>query len=242
MELKKFVRGSFVLFASPLILVACGGDETKTGAAEQISLETLEQKVSYIVGQNMASQFKQDEFAVDKSAFLMGIEDAESDRDPRFSEAEIRTIMTEFQEQSQAKRLAALDKIKAENKAKGEAYLAANAQKEGVSVTESGLQYKVLQSGDGASPTAEDRVTVHYHGTLIDGTVFDSSVDRGQPATFSVSGVIKGWTEALQLMKVGDKFELTIPSELAYGEQARSGKIQPNSVLVFEVELLDIAN
>ena len=242
MELKKLAGRSFVLLASPLIFVACGGDETKTSVVEQATLETLEQKVSYIIGQNMASQFKQDEFAVDTSAFLLGIDDAENDRDSRFSEDEIRAIMTEFQEQAKAKRLAAQDKIKAENKAKGEAYLAANAQKEGVTVTESGLQYKVLQSGEGASPTAEDRVTVHYHGTLIDGTVFDSSVDRGEPATFAVGGVIKGWTEALQLMKVGDKFELTIPSELAYGEQARSAEIQPNSVLVFEVELLDIAN
>jgi FKBP-type peptidyl-prolyl cis-trans isomerase len=127
------------------------------------------------------------------------------------------------------------------NKKEGEAYLAANAKKPGVKTTESGLQYKVLKAGDGATPKKTDTVRVHYHGTLTDGTVFDSSVERKQPAEFPVNRVIPGWTEALQLMKVGDKWQVTIPSDLAYGEQGTpGGPIGPNSVLVFEVELLDI--
>ena len=121
----------------------------------------------------------------------------------------------------------------------GEAFIAANAKKEGVKTTASGLQYKVIKTGTGASPKLTDTVKVHYHGTLIDGTVFDSSVQRGEPVTFPVNGVIPGWTEALQLMKVGDKWQLVIPAKLAYGEDG-SGPIGPNSVLIFEVELLDI--
>jgi len=122
----------------------------------------------------------------------------------------------------------------------GEAFLAANAKKDGVTTTASGLQYKVIKSGTGASPKASDQVKVHYTGTTIDGKVFDSSVQRGQPAVFGVSQVIPGWTEALQLMKVGDKWQLFIPAKLAYGPQSPSPAIPPNSVLIFEVELLDI--
>ncbi len=122
----------------------------------------------------------------------------------------------------------------------GEAFLAANAKKEGVLTTASGLQYKVIKSGNGESPKLSDTVKVHYHGTLIDGTVFDSSVQRGQPVSFPVGGVIPGWVEALQLMKVGDKWQLFIPAKLAYGDQSPSPTIPPNSVLIFEVELLDI--
>ena len=122
----------------------------------------------------------------------------------------------------------------------GVAYLAENSTKEGVTTTESGLQYEVLSKGEGSSPTPQDNVTVHYTGTLTDGTVFDSSVERGEPATFGVSQVIPGWTEALQLMSVGDKFRLVIPSELAYGQRGSGAKIAPNSTLVFEVELLKI--
>lgn len=122
----------------------------------------------------------------------------------------------------------------------GEAFLAANAKKEGVVTTASGLQYKVIKSGTGASPKLDDKVKVHYHGTLIDGTVFDSSVQRGEPIVFPVGAVIPGWVEALQLMKVGDKWQLVIPAKLAYGEQSPSAAIPPNSVLIFDVELIDI--
>lgn len=133
------------------------------------------------------------------------------------------------------------EKIKGEaNVKKGEAFLAENKTKPGVQTTASGLQYIVLKEGTGPKPTLNDKVTTHYHGTLIDGTIFDSSVDRGQPASFPVSGVIPGWTEALQLMPVGSKWKLFLPSNLGYGERGAGGKIGPNSVLVFEVELLSI--
>ena len=136
----------------------------------------------------------------------------------------------------------AISEAKAEtNIAEGEKFLAENAEREGVTVTDSGLQYEVMSEGDGASPTAEDTVTVHYKGTLLDGTEFDSSYSRGEPATFPLSRVIPGWTEGVQLMKVGSKFKFFIPSELAYGERS-TGKITPNSTLVFEVELLDVAS
>jgi FKBP-type peptidyl-prolyl cis-trans isomerase FklB len=128
----------------------------------------------------------------------------------------------------------------AKNIKAGEAFLAENAKKDGVKTTASGLQYKVVKSGSGKTPGLNDTVKVHYHGTLIDGTVFDSSVDRGEPVTFPVNGVIPGWTEALQLMKVGDKWQLVIPAKLAYGENGAGGKIGPNSVLQFDVELLAI--
>ena len=126
------------------------------------------------------------------------------------------------------------------NLKEGETFLAENAKKDGVKSTASGLQYKVLKSGSGATPKSSDEVKVHYHGKLIDGTVFDSSVDRGEPVTFPVTGVIPGWVEALQLMKVGDKWQIYLPSKLAYGAQGAGGKIGPNAVLVFDVELLGI--
>ena len=143
---------------------------------------------------------------------------------------------SEMMAQMETKQKAAGEK----NLKDGEAYLAANTKKEGVKATKSGLQYKVLKEGKGKTPKATDSVKVHYHGTLIDGSVFDSSVERGEPISFPVGGVIAGWTEALQLMKEGDKWQLVIPSKLAYGEQGPGGKIGPNSTLIFDVELLAV--
>ena len=150
--------------------------------------------------------------------------------------------MNDFKTALMSKRLAAQASASAENTKKGADYLAANAKKDGVKTTASGLQYKVMKAGPdgGKSPKATDTVKVHYHGTLIDGTVFDSSVQRGEPISFPLNGVIPGWTEGVQLMKVGDKFQFTIPSALAYGEQGAGGAIGPNSTLIFEVELLAI--
>lgn len=200
-------------------------------------LKTLNQRLSYIVGENMATQLKNDGIDLDTDALVLAVNDVLAGNTSRLSPADKQSTVEELQALSQEKQAAAQVK----NKAEGEAYLAENAKKDDVTVTDSGLQYKVLSSGDGAKPKATDTVTVHYHGTLIDGTVFDSSYDRGEPAVFPVNGVIAGWIEGLQLMGVGDKFELTIPSNLAYGPQGSGASIGPDSALIFQVELLAIA-
>ncbi len=198
--------------------------------------ETEMEKVSYSLGVNMASSVKQQGLdTVDANAIAKAFTDVFEGNDLDISEEESMQVLQDFFGKMQAEKSAKANKA-------GAAYLAENAAKEGVTTTESGLQYEVLVSGSGAKPTTADQVTVHYHGMLTDGTVFDSSVDRGQPASFGVTQVIKGWTEALQLMSVGDKWKLTIPSGLAYGDQGAGGIIGPGATLVFEVELLGINN
>jgi FKBP-type peptidyl-prolyl cis-trans isomerase FklB len=203
--------------------------------------------LSYMVGSNMAKQFKRDDVVIDIDALKLGIDDLMADKESRLSEELIQetiaTLQARGQKRQEEEQLAgqkeqeeALEK----NKTEGAAYLATNGAKEGVVSTESGLQYKELVAGDGEKPEYSDTVSVHYKGMLTDGTVFDSSYDRNEPATFPVAGVIPGWIEALQLMDVGDKWELTIPSDLAYGENGAGASIGPNSTLVFEVELLDV--
>lgn len=230
-------------------LVACGGnkEEEKPAVAEAPALDTAEQRLSYMVGSNMAKQFKRDDVAIDLEALKLGIEDAMADKESRLSQEVIQQTIITLQERAQKRQQeqqAALEKERAEqgekNKTEGEAYLAANAAKEGVVTTESGLQYKELVAGEGEKAEYSDTVTVHYKGTLIDGTEFDSSYSRNEPATFPVAGVIPGWTEALQLMDVGDKWEVTIPADLAYGERGAGANIGPNATLVFEVELLSV--
>lgn len=205
-------------------------------------LETLEQRLSYILGQNAAAQMGELEFSLDLEAFKLALEEAAmgGDKKPSLSEEDIMKTIQEARKigaEVAQKKAAALSE---ENTKIGAEYIAANAKKEGVVVTESGLQYKEIKEGNGDMPKASDRVKVHYKGTLIDGTVFDSSYDRGEPATFPVTGVIKGWIEALQLMNVGDKFQLTIPPELAYGEKGTGSDIGPNATLLFDVELIEI--
>jgi K(+)-stimulated pyrophosphate-energized sodium pump len=199
------------------------------------------QKLSYSLGVNVATGVKaQGVESIDSDAIAKSFKDVFEGNNLEVTEAEsLQFLQTYFKELQGKKQLADAEKAKALAE-EGVAYLAENAKKEGVTTTESGLQYEVLTTGDGASPSAEDSVTVHYTGTLIDGTVFDSSVERGEPATFGVSQVIPGWTEALQLMSVGDKLRLVIPSELAYGPRGSGAKIGPNSILVFEVELIKI--
>jgi len=199
------------------------------------------QKLSYSLGVNVATGVKaQGVESIDSDAIAKSFKDVFEGNNLEVTEAEsLQFLQTYFKELQGKKQLADAEKTKALAE-EGVAYLAENAKKEGVTTTESGLQYEVLTTGDGASPSAEDSVTVHYTGTLIDGTVFDSSVERGEPATFGVSQVIPGWTEALQLMSVGDKLRLVIPSELAYGPRGSGAKIGPNSILVFEVELIKI--
>lgn len=203
---------------------------------EAQSLDTLNQRLSYIVGENMATQLKNDGIELDSDALVLAVQDVIAGNPSRLTEALKRKTVEEIQKLSEEKQKAK----HAANIAEGTAYLEANSKKEGVTTTASGLQYKTLYAGDGAKPTANDTVKVHYKGTLIDGTPFDSSYDRGEPAVFPVGGVIAGWTEALQLMNIGDKFELTIPSDLAYGSNGSGPVIGPNATLVFEVELLGI--
>lgn len=199
-------------------------------------LDTLTQRLSYIVGENLAHQMKNDGLELDAAVVALAVQDVMSDHASRLTDAEKRSTVEQVQQESEQRRAAAL----AKNKAEGEAYLAENAKKDGVTTTAGGLQYKQLVAGTGAKPTTSDRVKVHYHGTLTDGTVFDSSYERGEPIVFPVTGVIAGWVEGLQLMNVGSKFELTIPSNLAYGAHGSGPVIGPDATLVFAVELLAI--
>jgi len=204
------------------------------------ALKTEMDKVSHIIGHNIGTSL-QDIDGLNMEVFIQGLKDAKAGKEPQIGPQEGQMVMAMFQQKMQEKMQTKAAAAGQKNIEEGKAYLAANAKKEGVKVTESGLQYKVIKSGTGEKPKSTDTVEAHYHGTLIDGTTFDSSYDRGSPASFAVTGVIKGWVEALQMMKVGDIWELTIPSELAYGANPRpGGPIGPNAVLNFKVELISI--
>jgi FKBP-type peptidyl-prolyl cis-trans isomerase FkpA len=221
---------------SSALMVGCNKDEKKDQVAE---LTTLEQKVNYAIAQNMAENFKGGGLPIEVNAFAQGLKDVRDGVKLRLTEEEMQAAMQEFQEQAMAKRVEEQRKMSEANLAEGQAFLEANKSKEGVVTTESGLQYRVITEGTGVKPSAQDSVTVHYAGKLLDGTEFDSSYARQEPVTFPVSGVIAGWTEALQLMPQGSKWELFIPADLAYGPGG-NGPIPPNSVLTFEVELLEV--
>lgn len=203
---------------------------------EQVKLESLSDKGGYGVGLQIGQQLLDSGLDVTPEAVAKGIYDVLNNNQPALDFNEVTIALQELQKQAQALQQAQFEAIA---KA-GEDYLADNAKKDGVVVTDSGLQYEILTKGEGKIPTRNDKVRVHYTGELIDGTVFDSSVSRGQPAEFPVTGVIAGWVEALQLMPVGSKWRLTIPQNLAYGERGAGASIPPFSTLVFEVELLDI--
>ena len=212
----------------------------ETAAPDQTSgeLTTEQQKISYALGYNIGQNLKKD-FEVDLDAFFKGVKESQEGKSS-LSEEEIKNTMIAFQAKMREKKMAQMQEAAAENKEKGAAFLKENKEKEGVVTLESGLQYKIITNGDGDSPKASDTVKCDYKGMTIDGTEFDSSYKRGKPASFQVSGVIKGWTEALQLMKVGSKWELYIPSDLAYGDRGAGRSIEPGSTLIFEVELLGI--
>jgi FKBP-type peptidyl-prolyl cis-trans isomerase FklB len=221
-------------FGAPLLAVAPAQSDDKA------ALKSDDAKAAYIMGHQTGANFKRNGVELDVDSFLKGLKAGVDGKDSTFSQSETQTIMESFQKKVTAKR----DELRASegkvNKEAGAQFLEANKKKEGVKVTASGLQYKVITEGKGKKPSASDTVTTHYKGTLIDGKVFDSSYDRGEPATFPVSGVIKGWTEALQMMPVGSKWELYIPSELAYGSRGAGADIGPDATLVFEVELISI--
>jgi len=205
-------------------------------AVAAIPLNTDDQKINYIIGMNIGENLKIQDVPLDESALFGGIDHGYNGTDSLIDQAEVVTVMAAFEQKTKEKQ--AMQNM--EGAAAGEAFLVANGQKEGVVTLDSGLQYKVITAGDGAVPTLSDQVTTHYKGTLINGNQFDSSYDRGQPATFPVSGVIRGWTEALQLMPVGSTWELYIPSDLAYGSRGAGGSIPPNSALIFQIELIAI--
>lgn len=217
-----------------LSLVLAGCDNK---AADSAELKTPAQKASYGIGLSMGKNLSQEGMDdLDSQAVALGIEDALAKKDQRLTDEELMEAFGFLQARAQ-ERMSALNDAAAKA---GADFLAENAKREGVQTTESGLQYEVIKKAEGAQPKVSDVVSVHYQGTLVDGSIFDSSIERGEPVEFPVGGVIPGWVEGLQLMKVGEKYKFYIPSELAYGAQSPTPAIPANSTLVFEVELLDI--
>jgi len=202
----------------------------------ETEIKTEQQKLSYALGIYFSQGITQQNIDLDNAAFLQAIEDALTQSEPKMSQTEIQEALSKYQQKVVAER----NNIAASNKSAGEKFLKENAKKEGVVTLDSGLQYKILKDGNGESPTIDSNVKVHYHGTHIDGKVFDSSYERGEPISLSLNQVIKGWQEAVPLMKVGSKWQIYVPSELAYGEHGAGGSIQPNETLVFDIELLGI--
>ncbi len=198
--------------------------------------KTEKDKISYIFGQQVASDILNQGVEIDKDIFLNSLKSFFDGEDPAMTIPEMEEVLRSVQEKMQAQHSASGE----ENIAKGEAFLTANKEKEGVITTDSGLQYLVKESGSGKTPLATDTVVTHYEGRTIDGKVFDSSYKRGQPASFPVNRVIAGWTEALQLMSEGDKWELYIPADLAYGSQGAGADIAPNETLIFAIELITV--
>jgi FKBP-type peptidyl-prolyl cis-trans isomerase len=220
---------------SPSAAKKTGTAEAKPGAVT--TLTTTKQKASYAIGMNLGGGLHRQNIDVDSEALVQGMKDALSGNKTLLTEEEARTALMQLQSEMQAKQAAEGEA----NKKEGDAFLAANKTKEGVVTLPSGLQYKILKEGSGPKPTPTDSVVCNYKGTLINGTEFDSSYKRGEPATFPVTGVIKGWTEALQLMPVGSKWQLFVPADLGYGPRGTpGGPIGPNSTLIFEVELVSI--
>ena len=209
---------------------------------KKIELKTPKEKLSYSIGFDIGTSIKRNGVDVDVNIVTKAIKDVLSGEKTLMTEQETRESITAFQKEMAAKQQERLKELGEKNKKEGAAFLAENKKKEGVITLPSGLQYTILAEGKGKQPTATDTVTVQYRGTLIDGTEFDSSYKRGQPATFALNQVIKGWTEGVQLLKEGGKIRLTVPSELAYGERGAGAQIGPNTVLNFEVELLSIGD
>ena len=202
---------------------------SQVSAQENLVLKNQKDKVSYIIGMNIGNDLKRQSIDISPKILAEGVQQALAGSKPLLTEQEIQETMMAFQKEMMAKQ-----------KERGDAFLAENKKKEGVKTLPSGLQYKVIKAGTGKKPKLNDTVMTHYRGTLIDGTEFDSSYKRGQPVSFLVSGVLPGWTEALQLMEEGAKWQLFIPSNLAYGERGAGGVIGPNATLIFEIELISI--
>jgi len=219
--------------AVALATVSCNG-----GVTPKKSVTTFEERSSYAIGRNVGASLKATNMTIDVPAFVAGMLDTLEGRKSLLTEEETMAVMQEFSQKARDAEMKKRDELAATNLSEGKAFLEANKAKAGVTTTAS--QYEVVTQGTGPKPKATDRVSVNYRGTLIDGTQFDSSYDRGQPAQFQLDAVIPGWTEALQLMPVGSKYKIVVPAELAYGERGAGGQIGPNSTLIFEVELLSI--
>jgi len=209
-------------------------------AADAQELKTDKEKISYSIGMDIGGNLKRGSVEVDPDLLAKGLKDSYGGGKTILTEEEARKTIADFQKTLMAKQAETMQKLSEKNKADGEKFLAENAKKEGVKSLPSGLQYKEITPGTGKSPKTTDTVTTHYKGTLIDGTEFDSSYKRGEPVSFPVSGVIAGWTEALQLMKEGAKWQLYVPPNLAYGERGAGREIGPNATLIFEVELISV--
>lgn len=209
-------------------------------AAEKTALKDETDKVNYSVGYKVGADLKRQGVELNPEALVRGVQDAVGGAEPLMTQEEMRTTLMDLQQRVREAQQKQRKEIAQKNLETGKAFLAENAKKDGVTVLPSGLQYNVITKGDGKSPKATDKVTVHYRGTLIDGSEFDSSFKRGKPATFQLNRVIKGWTEALQLMTEGSKWRLFIPADLAYGERGAGALIGPNTTLIFDVELLSV--
>jgi FKBP-type peptidyl-prolyl cis-trans isomerase FklB len=217
------------------VLSSCGGQGVSKKA-----LKTELDSVSYAIGMDVAKNVKTNVSEIDSELFIQGYMNYIDSTNILIKEENIQQVLSSYFQKKQEEKMKEQEAEGQKNKAANEKFLEENKTKSGVKVTESGLQYMVMKEGSGEKPTEESKVKVHYHGTLIDGTVFDSSVDRGEPAEFGVNQVIKGWTEGLQLMSVGSKYKFFIPQDLGYGARQAGEKIKPYSTLIFEVELLEI--
>lgn len=226
-----------VLVAGTVLLAAC---QESAEAPAPLTLDNDDKKASYAMGMSLGDRFRSDGIDLSIDAFTAGMSAGLTDGERLLETDEVQEVMQAFQTRQMEKMQKDMEAKSTTNKTAGDAFLAENAKKEGVVTTDSGLQYKVVTAGDGEKPSLESIVKVHYKGTLIDGTEFDSSYSRGEPVEFPVSGVITGWTEALQLMPAGSKWELVIPAELAYGESGAGPQIGPNTTLKFDVELLEV--
>lgn len=231
---------SIGLALTAALLTAACSQQDNTPAEQPVTLETTEQRLSYGIAFGLGERLKADGVPLDLDAFGAGLRHAFDGETPLLTQEEIGQEMQAYQQERMAERQAEAEQAASSNATAGDAYRADYAQAEGVVATESGLLYKVLEAGDGAMPGAEDTVEVHYRGTLIDGTEFDSSYARGATVSFALNQVIPGWTEGLQLMPVGSKYEFVIPPELAYGAGGAGQQIGPNATLVFQVELVGI--
>ena len=233
----RFFKNIFLIALTLTLALSC---ESNSQSSKDLTIETQMDSVSYSIGANIGRSFKADNLDLNPQLVLQGMIDKMKDSTTILTDEQMSQVMASFQQLMQEKKQKDFLAKSQANTAKGQEFLDKNKSAEGVQVTESGLQHKVLKEGTGKSPNAKDTVKVHYHGTLLDGTVFDSSVERGEPIEFPLNRVIPGWTEGLQLMKEGGKSILYIPSELAYGARGQGETIGPNETLIFEVELLEV--